>query len=150
MYKAFVKLHRNYGDILNDHACNRSFQNFFSTMSVWPFLLQYEESVKKNFTKNYVRITSVRTLDFRHNLQKQKSPIPFETNTWKNLMHMLQKTLITFPFSILVTTSTKTLSSLFQSLNGTNSILRFGTQKFLWFSKKVSCYSLAKYFFWLW
>ena len=50
---------------------------------------------------------------------------------------MLQETLITFPV-LKYTTSSKTLSFLLQSLNGTIQILLFGTQKFLLISKIVS------------
>ena len=52
IYKAFVRSYLNYGDILNDQACNMSFYQKLEFTPAWPELVRYEVTLRKNFFKN--------------------------------------------------------------------------------------------------
>ena len=55
IYKAFLRPFLDYGDILYDQAYNMAFHHKLESiqlMPAWRQLAQYEEPLRKNFTKN--------------------------------------------------------------------------------------------------
>ena len=56
MYKAFVRPHLDYGDIIYDEAYNKTFDQKLEsihTMPVQPYWELLEDHQEKNFTMNY-------------------------------------------------------------------------------------------------
>ena len=129
IYKAFVRPHLDYGDILYDQAYNMSFHHKLESIQ-YNACLAITGAIRGTSKEKLYQELDLESLQLRrwyrklgmfYKIYKNKSPqylfklIP----EMKKPMHMLQETLITFPVLKLDTTSSKTPSFLLQSLNGT-------------------------------
>ena len=127
IYKAFVRSHLDYGDILYDQAYNMSFHHKLESIQ-YNACLAITGAIQGTSKEKLYQELGIESLQLRrwyrklgmfYKIYKNKSPQYLFKLIPEKTMHMLQETLITFPVLKLDTTSSKTLSFLLQSLNGT-------------------------------
>ena len=123
IYKAFVRPCLDYGGILYDQAYNMSFHHKLESIQYNACLVitgairgTSKETLYQELGLELLKSLSV-TRNYK--IYENKSPQYLFKLIPKKPMHMLQETLITFSVLKLDTTSSKTLSFLLQSLNGT-------------------------------
>ena len=127
IYKAFVRPYLDCGDIFYDQAYNMSFHDKLESMQ-YNACLAITGAIRGNCKEKLYQELGLESLQLRrwcrklgmfYKIYKNKSPQYLFKLIPEKTMYMLQETLITFPVLKSDTTSSKTLSFLLQSLNGT-------------------------------
>ena len=127
IYKAFVRPYLDYGNILYDQVYNMSFHHKLESIQC-NACLAITGAIRGTSMENLYQELGLEPLQLRrwyrkqiifYQIYKNKSPQYLFKLIPKKPMHMLQETLKTFPVLKPDTTSSRTLSFLLQSLNGT-------------------------------